>query len=203
MITEAELREAIAFGKEQRGKEFKGPGKRTDKAFQVKIIRAVLGMVNKPGGGVVVIGVDDDGSTLHPTGLSSEELSTWSYDDFASNVSNYADPYVDFDLGVVLMDGKPFVAIEVKQFDELPVICKKGYTNVLRDGALYVRRRGKNETLEVPSHVEMREVVSRAAEFEARRMVASYIDLKDHLEAGEATIAKSETSFNREAEDLL
>ncbi|NCQ32475.1 MAG: hypothetical protein GW802_34565, partial [Armatimonadetes bacterium] len=96
-MTEGELRQAIAFGREQRGVEFKGPGKRTDRAFQAKVIRAILGMANKPGGGVVVIGVDDDGAALQPTGLSTDELSTWSsYDDLATSVSTYADPYVDF-----------------------------------------------------------------------------------------------------------
>lgn len=203
MITEDGLSEAIMLGREQSGMEFKGPGRRTDKAFQVKIIRAVLGMANNPGGGVVVVGVDDNGTELIPTGLSPEELATWPYDDFASNVSNYADPYVDFDIGVVEKGGKPFVAIDVKQFDELPVICKKSYQDVLRNGALYVRRKGKNETVEVPSHVEMREIVRRAAEFAARRIVASYVDLQGHLKTNEAAIANSENSFDQEAKDLL
>ena len=55
---------------------------RTEKTFQVKIIKAVPGMANKPGDGVVV-----NGTTLHATGLSKSELATWTYDDFASNVS--------------------------------------------------------------------------------------------------------------------
>jgi len=203
LITEDGLHEAIMQGREQRGMEFKGPGIRTDKAFQVKIIRAVLGMANNPGGGVVVVGVDDNGIEIIPTGLSTGELATWPYDDFASNVSNYADPYVDFDIGVVKMGGKAFVAIEVKQFDELPVICKKSYQGVLRDGALYVRRKGKNETVEVPSHVEMREIVSRAAEFAARQIVATYVDLQGHLKTNEAAISNSEMSFDQEAKDLL
>ena len=202
-MTEDNLREAIAIGREQRGIEFKGPGVRTEKAFQVKIIRAVLGMANKPGGGVVVIGVDDNGTTLQATGLSKSELATWTYDDFASNVSNYADPYVDFNLGVVEMDKKSFVAIETKQFDELPIICKKDSFNVLRNGALYVRRKGKNETVEVPSHVEMREVVTRAAEFTARQIVASYVNLRGHLQSTNNSVPSSEESFDSEAEDLL
>ena len=202
-MTEDDLREAIAIGREHRGIEFKGPGMRTEKAFQVKIIRAVLGMANKPGGGVVVIGVDDNGTTLHATGLSKSKLATWTYDDFASNVSNYADPYVDFNLGVVGMDEKSFVAIEIKQFDELPVICKKDSFNVLRNGALYVRRKGKNETVEVPSHVEMREVVTRASEFAARQIVASYVNLRDHLQNTNNAVPNSEESFDSEAEDLL
>ncbi len=202
-MTENELREAIAIGQEQRGVEFKSPGMRTDKGFQVKVVRAVLGMSNNPGGGVVVIGVDERNKNLRATGLSKIELGTWTYDDFASNVSNFADPYVNFNLGVVEMDKKNFLVIEVKQFDELPVICKKDSFNVLRNGALYVRRRGKNETIEVPSHVEMREIVTRAAEFQARQIVASYVNLKNHLDNSKKPTPKSEELYDSESKDLL
>lgn len=202
-MTENELREALAIGQEQRGVEFKSPGMRTDKESQVKVVRAVLGMSNNPGGGVVVIGVEEANKTLRATGLSKRELKTWSYDDFASNVSNFADPYVNFQLGVVEMDKKSFVFIEVKQFDELPVLCKKDSFNVLRNGALYVRRKGKIETVEVPSHVEMREVVTRAAEFLARQIVASYVNLNDHLDKSKKSTLKSEKLYDSEAKDLL
>ena len=166
------LRQAIALGREQRGVEFKCAGKRTDNAFQEKVIRAILGMANKPDGGMVIIGVDDAGSALHPTGLSAEELATWSYDDLASKVSTYADPYVDFDVQVVSMDGASFVAIRVSEFDELPVICKREYQGTLRNGGLYVRRRGKNETIKVPSHVEMREILQIVHHSFCRNMLA-------------------------------
>jgi predicted HTH transcriptional regulator len=202
-MTEDELRQAISLGREQRGTEFKGPGKRTDKHFQAKVIRAVLGMANKPGGGVIVIGIHDGGSALNPQGLSAEELATWTYDDLASNVSTYADPYVDFGLGIVEMDGKSFVAVEVSQFDELPVVCKNNYNSILRNGALYVRRRGKNETIEVPSHVEMREVVRRAAEAVARDMVASHERLREVEQVTDQTTQASGAHFDAEAKDLL
>ncbi len=197
-MTEDELRQTIAFGREQRGVEFKAAGKRAD-AFQANVIRAVLGMANKPGGGVVIIGVADDGTTLNAIGLSADELSTWSYDDFASKVSTYADPNASFDLGVVEMDGKSFVVIEVAQFDKLPILCKRTYDGKLQNGALYVRPLGKIETVNVPSHVEMREVLQRAAEFLARDMVASHARLSDHVRS----IDTSDDSFDAEAEDLL
>jgi len=202
-MNDDQLRQAIGLGREQRGTEFKGPGKRTDKPFRAIVVRAILGMANKPNGGVVVIGVKDDGATLHPTGLSSDELSTWSYDDLASNVSTYADPYVDFDIEVALMDGASFVVVQVSQFDRLPVICKRDFPGTLRNGALYVRRRGKNETIEVPSHVEMREVIERAAEVLARDMVARIERLLDHARYQQEAEEESSDSFNDEAEDLL
>ncbi|KAA5541886.1 ATP-binding protein [Roseiconus nitratireducens] len=198
-----DLRQAITLGREQRGTEFKGPGKRTDKHFRARVVRAILGMSNKPGGGNVIIGVDDDGSALNPTGLTADEISTWSYDDLASNVSTYADPYIDFDVSVVQLDGDSFVVVTVSQFERLPVICKRDYQGVLRNGAMYVRRRGKNETVEVPSHVEMREVLERAAEIVAREIVASHEMLTTSRQTKEDALKTFSAKFDNEAEDLL
>lgn len=203
MTNEKELSAALAVGREQRGVEFKGPGIRTEKHFQAKVVRAMLGMANKPNGGSVVIGVEDTGTSLNPIGLTEDELATWGYDDLASNVSTFADPYVDFSVSVIIMDGKSFVAIHVDEFDNLPVICKRDYASVLRNGALYVRRRGKNETVEVPSHAEMREVLQRAAELLARSIVASHKSLLEHAATDINSEKKSLREFDSEAEDLL
>jgi hypothetical protein len=87
-------------------------------------------MANKPDGGIVVVGVDDDGTTLTPTGLTPAQIATWGYDDLHASVSNYADPYVDLDVGVVALDSKHFIAIEVEEFSDLPVICKGEYPKI-------------------------------------------------------------------------
>jgi predicted HTH transcriptional regulator len=150
-MTPEELSTAIALGREQRNTEFKGPGLRSDKHFLAKVIRAILGMANKPDGGVVVVGVEDDDTRLLPVGLTPAELKTWTYDDLHSSVSNYADPYVDFEVVPIHLDGKDFVAIKIQEFSDIPVICKRDCGNTLRNGALYVRRRGKNETVDIPS----------------------------------------------------
>jgi len=199
-MTPDELRTAIALGREQRNTEFKGPGARTDRAYLAKIVRAVLGIANKPDGGVVVVGVDDDDTVLIATGLTAGQIATWGYDDLHSSISNYADPYVDFDVNVVALDGKEFIAIEVREFLELPVLCKRDYPGTLRNGALYVRRRGKNETVEVPSHIEMREVIERAAEVTARKMLGTVIRLQTTPRPPQPSEAEK---FAKEAEDLL
>ncbi len=206
-MTEEELKQAILLGREQRGVEFKGPGPLTDKSFLAKIIRAIIGMANKTDGGIVVVGVNDNGVRLDAVGLSNDEVETWTFDDLASNVSNYADPYVDFGLERVEMEGKQFIVIEVKQFDELPVICKRDSGSCLRKGALYVRRLGgRIETVEVPSHNEMRELTDRAAEFVARKMVDSHLRLCPH-ERSQQSVSQnyqtSKTKFDDEAKDLL
>jgi predicted HTH transcriptional regulator len=200
MLTQEELKTAIAFGREQRGIEFKGPGKRSDKLFMAKVVRAMLGMGNKRGGGVVTVGVKDDGTNLDPIGLSHDELATWSYDDLAASVSNYADPYLDFDIARVELDGNTYVIIEVRQFDSTPVICKKSLEPTLRNGALYVRPRGKKiETVECPSHVEMREIIGLAAESRVRELLSTIARVQPSAREAVSERAK----LDKEAEDLL
>ncbi|MFC2099209.1 helix-turn-helix domain-containing protein [Candidatus Bipolaricaulota bacterium] len=199
MLTEDQLQTVIAFGREQRGIEFKGPGTRTDKAFMGKVVRAMLGMANKPGGGFVIIGVTDDGTTLAPAGLSAAELATWNYDDLASSVTNYADPYVDFTIEAVEADGRTYAVVEVREFDELPIICKRSLDPTLREGAMYVRPKGKVETVGCSSHVEMREIVDSAAEKLAKRMLAR----RSRLGLAEADAADEREKLDREAEELL
>jgi len=199
VLTPDQLRTAIAFGREQRGIEFKGPGKRTDKAFMGKVVRAMLGMANKQGGGFVIIGVTDDGTSLTPAGLSADELATWSYDDLASSASNYADPYVDFAVKSVDVDGKTYAVVEVQQFDELPVICKRSLDQILRDGAVYARPRGKIETVECPSHVEMREILEAAAEKSAKQMLAR----QERLGRSQVRAVTEQEKLDHEAEELL
>lgn len=170
-MTEEQFAELIAFGREQPGVEFKGPGVRTDKHFLAKVIRAVIGMANRRDGGLVVVGVEERGGRLEPTGLSAEQLSTWAYDHFADKVATYADPNVSFDLETVVFGGNNFLAIHVREFDEIPVLCKKDYPDVLRDGACYVRTRRKPETAEARSHVDMRELLDLATEKSLRKFL--------------------------------
>ena len=168
-----ELREAIAFGREQRGVEFKGPGRRDNPDFMAKVARAILGMANTEDGGVVVLGVAEEGLKLVELGLGPDAAATWNHDHVHGWVQNYADPYVEFEVEIVVLDAKNFVAISVRPFDESPIICKKDHQEskpkgspsgspswTLRQGTLYYRGRGKNETVAVSNHVEMREILT-------------------------------------------
>lgn len=168
-MTENEFREAIALGREQRNTEFKRPGPRTDRQLQAKVIRAMLGMANKADGGFVIVGVDDNGEQLNPVGVNASDLATWSYDDLGADIANYADPFLTFDVEHLTVDEHDYVVIRVEEFESTPVICKRQYCNVLKDGACYVRGHHKIETVEVNSHVLMRELIDRATEIETRK----------------------------------
>ena len=159
-MAEQQFSELLVPGYEEHGMEFKGPGARTDRRLLAQVARSALGMANRADGGLVIIGVDDDGS---PVGLSDAELATWGYDAVSASLAEYADPYVSFALQVLVYEGRSFVILHVAEFEEIPVLCKRDYPGVLRKGACYVRSRRIPETSEIPSQTEMRELLETAA----------------------------------------
>ncbi len=70
-MTDQEFDTLLHRGYETNGVEFKGPGKRTDRAFLAQVVRAILGMANRRDGGLVIIGVEP--TTLDPIGLEEDE----------------------------------------------------------------------------------------------------------------------------------
>ena len=161
-MTDEEFAEILALGHETRGIEFKGPGPLSDRQLAARVVRAVLGMANRRDGGRVVIGVEDTGGVLNPVGLSNEDLATWKYDDVADRVNNFADPSVIFELEVRENYGNQYIILHVEEFSDIPVLCKRDYPGVLRDGACYVRPRRKPETSEIPTQADMRDLLELA-----------------------------------------
>ena len=126
----------------------------------------MLGMANRRDGGRVIIGVQDIGSVLNPIGLDEAQLATWNYDHVSDRVAVYADPGVVFDLEIKEYNGRSYVVIQVEEFGDVPVLCKRAYDDVLRDGACYVRPRRKPETTEIPTYADMRDLLDLATEKE-------------------------------------
>jgi len=144
----------------------------TDKLTKAKITRTILAMSNTRDGGVIVIGMKEKpDKKFEPVGLSESEASTFNHDDIATYVRDYADPYVDFIVRTIECDGRNFVLIQVKEFDEVPVICRKDGID-LRRGAIYHRSRTKNESAEVFSQSEMREIMEIATDKAVRRFLS-------------------------------
>lgn len=171
-MTDEEFVQLLALGRELSGLEFKGPGPRSDRQLFAQVVRAVLGMANRRDGGTVVIGVQDDQGSLHPVGVDEEDLATWHYDGVADALAEYADPSVSFDLEFKTHDGRTYVVVEVAEFEDIPVLCKRAYGDILRNGACYVRTRRKPETSEIPAQADMRDLLNLATDKELRRFIS-------------------------------
>lgn len=171
-MTDEELGELLALRHEISGVEFKGPGSRSNKRLFAQVVRAVLGMANRRNGGTVVIGVQDDGPSFSPVGLNDGDLATWSYDAVADGIAVYADPNVSFELQTPAHVGKNYITVEVREFEDIPVLCKRDFQGVLRNGACYVRTRRKPETSEIPAQAEMRDLLDLATDKGVRRFLS-------------------------------
>lgn len=196
MLSREEIEAALSSGYEVRGFELKGPGVRTEARFFAKVTRAALGLGNLRDGGHVIIGIADADPAAMLPGLDAPSLESWlAYDDVARKLAEYADPPLRFDLArVELSTGAVIVAMQVFEFADIPHICARDYEGVLRKGALYVRSRRVPETSEIPSSVEMREVIDLATE----KALRAYIETAER--AG-VTLSPAGASRAVEADD--
>lgn len=178
-ITPEEVADILAIGHETAGVEFKPAGLRQGE-LEGRVIRAILGMANRTGGGVVVLGVQENpDKTLRPVGMSPEQIVSWNHDDTTATTSAHADPFVTFTTRTVrATNGMDFVILRVDEFEELPVLCKKEFAHpinpkkpILVRGACYVRTRGKPETIDIASQTEMRDLLTRAVDKGVARFV--------------------------------
>ena len=192
----------MGLSHELTGIEFKGPGPSTDRQLFAQVVKAVLGMANRRDGGRVIIGVETLGNMLNPVGLNGADLYTWNYDDVADRIAVYADPSVSFEIEVREYNNDNYVAIEVEEFSDVPVLCKRAYRDVLRDGACYVRTRRKPETSEIPTQADMRDLLDLAIEKGVRRFLAQAH--RDGLTVPSAgtPLTADEEQFNEQLGDL-
>ncbi len=198
-LTVEELKTILELGHETPGVEFKGPERRDNQDFFVKVIKGVLGMANRRGGGKLVVGISDDGGRPVLTGLSDAQAATWGPDAVVGPMSAYADPFVTVSVQILPIDGTRVVVLTVDEFESVPVICKRSYPGVLRDGACYVRRRGRIETSEVPNHSEMRELLDLATETSVRAFLQTAGRVGLGLPAAPAA-PNDEEKFRQQAE---
>ena len=141
-----ELDELILHGREERNLEYKAPMSWTSSLTKTKVAKASMAMSNIPDGGAVVLGIEQGGEAFLVKGMTAEDADSFSQDDVQEFVNEYADPYVELTVSQVeLPDNRRFVVIQVREFGQLPVVCKKNGEQKLRKGALYTRPRRKYE----------------------------------------------------------
>lgn len=195
-----EFAQMLELSHELRGLEFKGPGSSSDRRLFAQVAKAVLGMTNRRDGGRVVVGVEDLGDSLNPVGLDDTQLISWNYDNVADRIAVYADPSIAFDLEIREYNGRSYVIIQVEEFADVPVLCKKAYDDVLRDGACYVRPRRKPETTEIPTYADMRDLLDLAIEKGVRRLLAQA--QRVGLSVPLAITSTDQERFDEQLEDL-
>ena len=192
----------MALGHELGGIEFKGPGPLTDRRLTAQVVRAMLGMANRRDGGNVIIGVVDREDLLNPVGIGGDELGSWVYDDLADQVARSADPGITFELEIKEYNDNRFVVVQVEEFRDIPVLCKRAFDDVLRDGACYVRTRRRPETSDIPTQADMRDLLELAIDKGVRRYLERAQRLGIIAMASISSQPQDVEMFNRQLDDL-
>jgi hypothetical protein len=176
-MTDDEFIELVAAG-ERPGVEFKNARARGDQSF-AEVVKAVLGMSNRRDGGIVVIGVDDNGA---PTGLTPAQGASWQNADHVRQaVALFADPFVYVDVEVKTMaaagplNGLSFGILTVQEFD-VPVLCGRQANDahghvVLQPGTCYVRPNHMPATTNVANQTQLRALLDLAIEKGVRKFL--------------------------------
>lgn len=159
-----DIESLISIKEEKPWLEYKGSLNWSDSRHKAKIVKAILSLSNIEGGGYIVIGMRENNGKWEPAGMEQSDYDSFILDPLRDHLSNYADPYVKFEMKKKIYDGKKFIIIYVNEFDEIPVICKKQYEQEnLYKGRIYVRTStAKIQSRQVENQTEMREILDLA-----------------------------------------
>jgi predicted HTH transcriptional regulator len=138
------------------------------------IVCTAMAMANLRDGGIVVIGVSERGTTWELTGVKPEHLETYDIDKIIDVINKYASPNVDLDIVIVKHEsGVDFLAIQIREFNDTPIVCKKNGPSgkSIVEGAVYTRTPGIAKTTKVMKASQMHDLLELAAEKRARRIL--------------------------------
>lgn len=159
----------IIRGREERYLEYKRSMTWTGNDLaKVKIAKAMMAMANLRNGGVIVVGMQEVSRGVWAAeGMTPQQILSFTQDDVAQWVNDYATPAVQFSIRAVEFSGKNFIVIQVQEFDTSPVICRKQKTlggENLGAGAIYYRSNRKIESAPISSDEDSRELIGLAVD---------------------------------------
>lgn len=106
--------------------------------------------------------------TFEPVGLSDADYVSFDTTKVNDFLQRFTDPRASCEIQKLTFDGRKLVVIDVSEFSDVPIICKKDTNSskessrlILKSGALYIRT-DKATSVQVPSVEEMRELLNRA-----------------------------------------
>jgi predicted HTH transcriptional regulator len=202
-MSESEIETMIKYPNEERYLEFKRSIK-WDGDIRAKITKSIMALANLRDGGWVVIGKEEQPDrSFKLAGMTQEEYDSFDPDNVKAYVYERAQPPVVFEVVKKEYDNKKFVLIRVKEFDDMPVMCKKGYDDILHAGNIYVRSKNKPESIAVPSDAEMREVIEIAIDKGVSKFVQRLQRTGIWAPKVEAPTSDDEEEFKKQQADLL
>lgn len=133
---------------------------------RLEIIKDIIAMANTKDGGKIIFGVADP--TFDFEGLSKKQFESFDLTDLANLLHEYADPKTSCQIYKKKIHGKLTVIIDIPEFPDTPIICKKDAHSqnnpskqILKKGGIYIRTARCSSEV-IPSAQEMRELLGRA-----------------------------------------
>ena len=166
----------LCHGKEEIYLEYKGDVSWDDRKTKLQIVQTILALSNNKDGGVIVIGVKDNGELI---GLSENNFHSFSHDKLNQFLQGKTNQPVECILSKYeekdprSSEIKKFVFIQVAESREFPVIyigptefINKEAGNFLdniglRQGALYIRNKYNIGNKEISTTEEWQELIER------------------------------------------
>lgn len=171
-----DLKTALYHGKEEVYLEYKGNVAWFDRIKRLEIVEAIFALSNERGGGIIVIGVNDDGVR---EGLSDDNYNSYSHDEINQYLTNRGNLPIRCKvekfkhLDIKDKKIKKFVFIQVSESREFPLVYvghqELKNTRVhaynknigLRTGALYIRNKSNIGNKEISTIHEWQELIER------------------------------------------
>jgi schlafen family protein len=168
MLSDDELQELLAQRTETRNLDCKTSFSwdTTDHDAKCELVKDILAFLNTQDGGQIVVGVEDE--TLEPVGMTDADLKSFDVTRVNDFLHRYTDPQSSCEVQKLTFSGLKFVVINVLEFKDIPIICKKAANSskdssktILKLGGVYIRTEKATSVL-VPTSEEMRDLVNRA-----------------------------------------
>lgn len=168
MLSGAELQELLAQKTETKNLDCKASlnWDTPDNNAKCELVKDILAFLNTQDGGLIIVGVRDD--TLEPVGMTDSDFSSFDTTKVNDFLHRYTDPQSSCEVQKLTVNGLKFVVINVLEFKDIPIICKKAANaskdsakTILKLGGVYIRTEKATSAL-VPTSEEMRDLVNRA-----------------------------------------
>ena len=113
-------------------------------------------------GGIIIFGVRD--RPRLPIGITKDKFDNIKQEKITEFLIDHFSPEIDWDIGIVEIEGKYFGYIYVFESENKPIICKKNNRD-LKTGEIYYRYRGQSRKIE---YSELRKIIDELRENEKR-----------------------------------
>lgn len=129
------------------------------KKHKCEIVKDILAMANTKDGGKIIFGVRD--SDFETVGLDQSSFNSFDPTKVNDFLKNYTDPRFTVSVTKQVVEQKNIVVIEIPEYKEIPIICKKQYPQILKKGEIYIRT-GEPCSKTIQTSEDMRNFLGRA-----------------------------------------